>query len=100
MITRANSLLEPWTLLKSMVESDDSVTAQDNSKKGFEQFLMVVGQSTDEYVTRSKGLVAVVIYGGVVVDAEEICRRILVDLFLNMDSVRDGFAFRVNHSLP
>lgn len=34
MVRRAKSPSDAWTLLKSMIESDDSASARDNSKEG------------------------------------------------------------------
>lgn len=53
-------------------------------KKEFDQFAMIVGEFIREYVARAKGLAIAVRYHGVVINDEEICRRILTSLPPNM----------------
>lgn len=68
MAMRAKSPSDAWTLLKSMVESDDSAIARENSQ---EFLAMIVGESLRKYVTRAKESAAAVRYHGTAVNDEK-----------------------------
>lgn len=56
---------------------------------------MIDGKTAREYLARPKGFSTAFRYHGLVVNDEEICRRILTGLPPNMHFVRDGFALRM-----
>lgn len=60
---------------------------------------MTVGEFARKYVTRGKGLAAAVGYHGILVDDEEMCRRILTGDLSHMYSVREGFTLRMDVSV-
>ena len=80
MIMRAKSPSDAWKLLKSMVESDGSDTAQESAKREFNNLKMKAGESTREYVTRAKGLAAAVKYHGAEITEKQLANRILTGL--------------------
>lgn len=86
---RVKSPSEAWTLLKSMVKSDNSYSPR-GRKKGSGQHAVSVGEFAREYLARAKGSATAVRYHGAAVN-EETCRRILIDLPPHMHFVREGF---------
>lgn len=99
-LTRAKSPSDAWTLLKHMVESDDSATARQNSEKDFKRLAIIVGEPARGYVARTKDLTAAVRYHRIVMIIKIfICRRILIGLPSHMHFVHEGFTLRVDYSL-
>ena len=94
MVMWAKSPSDAWSLLQCMVESDDSSTARESARKGFDELYMTVGEPAREYITRAKGLAAAVRYHGIDVTDEQLANRILTGLPSHMRFVREGLAIK------
>ena len=99
MVMRAKTPSDAWTLLKGMVESDDSDIACESAKKEFNNLKMIVGESAREYITRAKGLATTVRYQGTEVTERQLGNRILTGLPSHMRFVREGFALKLEFSV-
>ena len=76
-VVRAKAPSEPWQILKSMVEDDNSNRPIEMAKKQFEELSMNDDESMKKYIARAKSLALNIKYPDVEVTDQEISRRVL-----------------------
>lgn len=96
---RAKSPSDAWSLLKSIIESDNSTTACESTRQEFDQLAMIVRESARECITRAKGLATAVRYHSIDVTDEQVGKQILPGLPPYMHFVREGLVLRLGFSV-